>query len=110
MLIHGGGGGVGHLAVQIAKASGAQVIATASAGKHEFVRGLGADDVIDYRAADFTEVVTTSTSSSTRSAVTTACARSQVLRPGGLLLTVADRTNTELGRNSRPGDGSPGSP
>src|SRR5262249_52819837 len=53
VLIHGAGGGVGHLAVQIAKARGAIVLATASTGKVEFVRSLGADEVIDYRKADF---------------------------------------------------------
>lgn len=54
VLIHGAGGGVGHLAVQIAKARGAFVIATASEGKTDFVRNLGADEVIDYRKEDFT--------------------------------------------------------
>lgn len=57
VLIHGGGGGLGHVAVQIAKALGAYVITTASAGKYEFVRSLGADEVIDYQTVDFTEVL-----------------------------------------------------
>ncbi|MEV5145335.1 NADP-dependent oxidoreductase [Streptomyces sp. NPDC052727] len=52
VLIHAAAGGVGHLAVQIAKARGAYVIGTASAGKHELVRSLGADEVIDYRVQD----------------------------------------------------------
>lgn len=55
VLIHAAGGGVGHLAVQIAKARGAFVVATASAAKVDFVTGLGADEVIDYRARDFTD-------------------------------------------------------
>jgi NADPH:quinone reductase-like Zn-dependent oxidoreductase len=55
VLIHGAGGGVGHLAVQIAKARGATVIATVSAGKVDFVRSLGADVVIDYAKSDFVE-------------------------------------------------------
>ncbi|MEW5629447.1 zinc-binding dehydrogenase, partial [Streptomyces hydrogenans] len=50
-------GGVGHLAVQIAKARGAYVIGTASAAKHEFVRSIGADEVIDYRTTDFRDAV-----------------------------------------------------
>ncbi|MFI7226868.1 NADP-dependent oxidoreductase [Nonomuraea angiospora] len=57
VLIHAAAGGVGHLAVQIAKARGAYVIGTASAAKHEFLRGLGADELIDYRNEDFAEVV-----------------------------------------------------
>jgi NADPH:quinone reductase-like Zn-dependent oxidoreductase len=57
VLVHAAAGGVGHVAVQIAKARGAYVIGTASAGKHEFLRGLGADELIDYRETDFTEAV-----------------------------------------------------
>ncbi|MFD9434225.1 NADP-dependent oxidoreductase [Streptomyces sp. NPDC060002] len=52
VLIPAGAGGVGHLAVQIAKSRGAYVIATASTTKHDLVRGLGADEVIDYRSVD----------------------------------------------------------
>lgn len=55
VLIHAAAGGVGHLAVQIAKARGAHVIGTASAAKHDFLRSLGADEVIDYRETDFAE-------------------------------------------------------
>lgn len=58
VLIHAAAGGVGHAAVQIAKARGAYVIATASEPKHDFVRGLGADELIDYRNVDFAEAVT----------------------------------------------------
>jgi NADPH:quinone reductase-like Zn-dependent oxidoreductase len=57
VLIHAGAGGVGHLSVQIAKALGAHVIGTASASKHDFLRSLGADELIDYRATDFAEVL-----------------------------------------------------
>ncbi|GAA1670262.1 NADP-dependent oxidoreductase [Glycomyces endophyticus] len=53
VLVHAAAGGVGHLAVQIAKAHGAYVIGTASAGKHDFLRSLGADEAIDYRSVDF---------------------------------------------------------
>lgn len=53
VLIQAAAGGVGHLAVQIAKARGAYVIATTSPGKVDFVRSLGADEVIDYTADDF---------------------------------------------------------
>ncbi|MFE1312558.1 NADP-dependent oxidoreductase [Streptomyces sp. NPDC058755] len=57
VLVHAAAGGVGHLAVQIAKARGAYVIGTASAGKHDLVRQLGADEVVDYRSVRFEDVV-----------------------------------------------------
>jgi NADPH:quinone reductase-like Zn-dependent oxidoreductase len=57
VLIHAAAGGVGHLAVQIAKARGAYVIGTARAAKHGFVRSLGADEVIDYTAVTFEDAV-----------------------------------------------------
>src|SRR5262249_34685008 len=57
VLVHAAAGGVGHFAVQIAKARGAYVIGTASAAKHDLVRELGADEVIDYRAVRFEDAV-----------------------------------------------------
>ena len=57
VLIHGGGGGVGHLAVQFAKARGATVAATVAAEDVEFVRQLGADQVIDYTRERFEDEV-----------------------------------------------------
>ena len=57
VLVHGGAGGVGAFAVQIAKVLGARVTATASAGDIEYVRSLGADVVIDYKGARFEEIV-----------------------------------------------------
>ncbi|MFE3786366.1 NADP-dependent oxidoreductase [Streptomyces goshikiensis] len=57
VLIHGGAGGVGSAAVQIAKQIGAEVVATAGSGSVELVRELGADRVIDYRTEKFEEVV-----------------------------------------------------
>jgi NADPH:quinone reductase-like Zn-dependent oxidoreductase len=56
VLVHAAAGGVGHFAVQIAKARGAYVIGTASAGKHDLLRELGADELIDYRSTEFEKV------------------------------------------------------
>lgn len=57
VLIHGASGGVGSFAVQLAKRAGATVIAVASAQNHEYLRGLGADECIDYGTQDFVEVI-----------------------------------------------------
>lgn len=57
VLIHAAAGGVGHLAVQIAKARGAYVIGTASVGKHPLLHDLGIDEAIDYRAEAFERAV-----------------------------------------------------
>jgi NADPH:quinone reductase-like Zn-dependent oxidoreductase len=57
ILIHGGAGGVAGFAIELAKHIGARVITTASAANHDYVRKLGADQVIDYRAQDFTQLV-----------------------------------------------------
>ncbi len=57
VLIHGGAGGIGSLAIQIAKHLGAHVITTVSAQDREFARELGADETIDYRAESFTDLV-----------------------------------------------------
>lgn len=54
VLITGAAGGVGHFAVQIARDRGADVVAVCSAGNAEFVRLIGADDVVDYAQEDFT--------------------------------------------------------
>ena len=57
ILIQGGAGGVASFAIQLAKHIGARVITTASAANIDYVRGLGADEIIDYNAQDFTEIV-----------------------------------------------------
>ncbi|MFD7878627.1 NADP-dependent oxidoreductase, partial [Streptomyces sp. NPDC059766] len=96
VLIHAAAGGVGHVAVQIAKARGAYVIGTASAGKHDFLRGLGADEVIDYRETDFAEAVkdvdvvldTIGGDHSVRSL--------RVLRPGGIVVSILPVGSSEF--------------
>ncbi|MFF7235241.1 NADP-dependent oxidoreductase [Streptomyces collinus] len=88
VLVHAAAGGLGHVAVQIAKARGAYVIGTASAGKHDFLREIGVDEPIDYRSTDVTEAVrdvdvvldTLGGETSVRSL--------RVLRPGGIVVSV----------------------
>lgn len=57
ILIHGASGGVGSFAVQLAKAKGAYVIGTTSAGNIEFLKQIGADEVIDYKTQKFEELL-----------------------------------------------------
>lgn len=57
ILIHGGAGGVGSIAIQLAKAMGAQVITTAKAADHELVRSLGAHAAIDFTTTDYVDAV-----------------------------------------------------
>lgn len=63
VLIHGGTGGVGSLAIQIAKAAGAYVYTTCSGSNADFARKLGADRVIDYKTEDFVEIIQKETQS-----------------------------------------------
>lgn len=56
-LIHAGAGGVGSLAIPLAKWAGAKVATTASAKNHEYVRGIGADAAIDYQTTNFVDAV-----------------------------------------------------
>ncbi len=58
VLIHAGAGGVGHFAVQLAKAKGAKVYATASGANQAFLKELGADVCIDYKAQKFEDIAT----------------------------------------------------
>jgi len=88
VLIHAASGGVGHIAVQLAKNKGAHVIATASARNHDFVQSLGADEVVDYNATKFEDVAhdvdvvldTMGGDTQERSWV--------VLKPGGILVSI----------------------
>ena len=63
VLIHGGSGGVGSFAIQIAKARGARVLATASTANQDLLKQLGADVAIDYTKTKFEDVAKRSTSS-----------------------------------------------
>ncbi|MEI9419599.1 NADP-dependent oxidoreductase [Mesorhizobium sp. Cs1299R1N1] len=98
VLVHAGAGGVGHLAVQIAKARGAYVVATASPGKLDFVRKLGADEVIDYTKGDFTSQISDIDLVLEPVGGDHADRSLKVLKPGGVLvslLNVNDATRAD---------------
>lgn len=57
ILVHGGAGGVGHVAIQVAKAMGAKVFTTVREANFEFARSLGADVVIDYGQEDYVDAI-----------------------------------------------------
>ncbi|MEU9114960.1 NADP-dependent oxidoreductase [Streptomyces sp. NPDC048483] len=88
VLIHAAAGGVGHFAVQIAKELGAYVIGTASAPKHALLRELGADELIDYRTEDFTEIAPVDLVLDTLGG-DTALRSLNTLKPGGQLISLA---------------------
>jgi NADPH:quinone reductase-like Zn-dependent oxidoreductase len=92
VLIQGGAGGVGSVAVQLAHHLGAVVTTTASSQNHDYVRSLGADEVIDYRQTDFTalghefDVVYDTVGGEVQARSAT------VVRPGGILVVCAPGT------------------
>ncbi|MFH9984501.1 NADP-dependent oxidoreductase [Streptomyces luteogriseus] len=96
VLIHAAAGGVGHVAVQIAKARGAYVIGTASAGKHDFLREIGVDETIDYRETDVTEAVKDVDVVLDTIGGDTSLRSLRVLRPGGVLVSILPGGSDEL--------------
>jgi len=89
ILIHAGAGGVGSFALQYARHVGAEVITTASAANHDYVRGLGADRVIDYNTEDFTEAVSDCDVVYDTIGGEVHRRSFQVLKPGGKLIHIA---------------------
>jgi NADPH:quinone reductase-like Zn-dependent oxidoreductase len=95
VLIHAAAGGVGHLAVQLAKWKGAHVIGTASAKNHDFLRKLGADQVIDHATVKF-ETATEPVDLVLDTLGGEIQERSwQVLKPGGILVSVVNPPSAE---------------
>ena len=93
VLIHGAAGGVGSAAVQIAKAAGARVIGTASANNLEFLKSIGADQVIDYTAQKFEDVgKNVDLVLNTANAETTSRSIA-IVREGGVLVTIVGTTD-----------------
>ena len=89
VLVHGGAGAVGIFAVQLARWKGARVTATASTHNLDFVRGLGAGEVIDYRATRFEDAVPSVDVVFDAVGGETLARSWGVLKPGGKLVTIA---------------------
>ena len=89
ILVQGGAGGVAGFAIQLAKHHGARVVSTASAPNLDYVRALGADEVIDYRARDFASVVRDCDAVLDTVGGDVTARSFAVLRPGGRLASVA---------------------
>jgi NADPH:quinone reductase-like Zn-dependent oxidoreductase len=88
VLIHGGAGGVGSSAVQVAKARGAHVIATASPRNHDYLRSVGADEVIDYNTIRFEDRVKALDLVLNTVDADTGARSVSVVKPGGILVSV----------------------
>lgn len=98
VLIHAAAGGVGGFAVQLAKSRGADVVGTASARNHDYVRSLGADLVIDYTSGDFRSAVRRAYPDGVDIAFDTVGGAVQaqsadVIKPGGVLVSLLAYAN-----------------
>ncbi|MBT2510806.1 NADP-dependent oxidoreductase [Streptomyces sp. ISL-98] len=102
VLIHAAAGGVGHLAVQIAKARGAYVIGTARSAKHDFLRELGADELVDYTKADFETAVEPVDVVIDAIGGAYGPRSLRTLRPGGVLVSLASPAEAYLTDEARP--------
>ncbi len=89
ILIQGGAGGVASFAIQLARHIGARVITTTSAANRDYVRDLGADEIIDYNAQDFTKAVTDCDAVFDTIGGDVAQKSFAVLRPGGRAAFIA---------------------
>lgn len=96
ILVHGASGGVGSMAVQLAKAKGAYVTATASASNKDFVMSLGADEFIDYKNEDFEKQVKDQDVVFDPIGEETNEKSYQVLKKGGFLVSLVQKGDDEL--------------
>ena len=98
VLIHGGAGGVGSFAIQLAKALGAYVATTVSDKNAEFLKGLGADIAIDYQRQDFSTLLTDYDLVLDTLGGDVLSRSFDVLRTGGTLISLVESPNEELAR------------
>lgn len=103
VLINGASGGVGHLAVQIAKARGAHVIGVASTPNLDFVRSLGADEVIDYTTTEINQAVRDVDAVLETVGGDYPAKALDVLKPGGILVSTLPQTLAAVEAAAREG-------
>ncbi len=96
ILIHGAAGGIGSVAVQLAKQLGAYVAATASAAEAGFVKSLGADEVIDYQNQDFSQLLKDYDAVFDTVGGETNRKSYAILKPGGALVSMVAQPDEEL--------------
>jgi NADPH:quinone reductase-like Zn-dependent oxidoreductase len=101
VLIHGGAGGVGHFAIQFAKARGAFVATTASGEDLDFVRELGADQAVDYKSERFEDVVEKVDLVFDLVAGETQDRSWAVVKPGGVIVSTLSEPSQEKARAHR---------
>ncbi len=89
ILIQGGAGGVAGFAIELAKHIGAKVITTASAANHDYLRSLGADEIIDYNTQDFVDVVSDCDAVFETVGGDVAVRSFEVIKPGGRAAFIA---------------------
>ncbi len=96
ILIHGGSGGIGSIAIQIAKHLGAYVATTATGDGIEYVKNLGADEVVDYKSENFDEVLSDFDAVFDTVAGETYDRSFKVLKKGGVIVSMNAQPNQEL--------------
>ncbi|MEK7521874.1 MAG: NADP-dependent oxidoreductase [Patescibacteria group bacterium] len=95
ILIHGGAGGIGHLAIQLARAIGAYVATTVAAEDIDYVKEIGADEVIDYKSQDFSEILKDFDAVFDTVGGEVSDKSFKVLKKGGVLVSMLGQPNEE---------------
>jgi alcohol dehydrogenase len=96
ILVHGGAGGIGSIAIPLAKNLGAFVATTASSDDKQFVQNLGADEIIDYKSQDFEELVHDYDAVYDTVGGQTYTKSFNVLKNGGIIVSMLEQPNSEL--------------
>lgn len=98
ILIHGGAGGIGHIAIQLSKAIGAYVATTVSSDNIDWVKSLGADEIIDYKNQAFEELLKDIDCVFDTVGGETSDKSFQVLKKGGVIVSMLVQPNPELAK------------